>query len=127
MTEITIDISEVLKKLDPDKMQSAVKTALSGAADLIRADVKQYPPPPARSTYRRTGTLGRSWTKRIKHGARWPEAHIGTHVAYAPYVQDKQRQAWMHKGRWPAAQDVARQRSPDVVRLILQAVEKWAR
>ena len=151
-TSITVDVSEVLAKLDPEKMRHEVEVALGGAADIIRAGVKQYPsrqstgPQQWKSEkqrrwffaalregkiqvpYRRTGKLGQSWTKRIDRGSTWPAAVIGTHMAYAPYVQDADRQTAMHaRTPWPTAQGVAEEKSDEVVRFIKKALEKWAK
>lgn len=123
MTSITIDVSDALAKIDPDKMERALEAAITGAASLIRADIKTYPPKPAHSTYIRTGRLGASWAQQVKGR----QAVIGTHMAYAPYVQDADRQAWMHKGRWQTAQDVAQKRANDVKRFIETALARWAR
>ena len=120
---ITIDVSEVVAKLDPKDMERYINVALDGAADLIRADIKQYPPPPQDSTYVRTGTLGRSWSKKVSK----MQAIIGNNTRYAPYVQDEDRQAWMHRGRWQTAQSVARDKANDVRRFIVKALERWAR
>ena len=125
MTTITIDVSEVVKKLDPKDMERHIANALDGSADLIRADIKRYPAPPPQSTYVRTGTLGASWTKRIYRDAL--RAVIGSNIKYAPYVQDADRQAWMHRGRWHTAQSVARDRAQDVRRFIEQSLARWAR
>ena len=146
-TDITVDISEVLDKLDPRKMQAAVENGLKAAGDLVRADIKKYPgrqssgPQQWKSErqrrwffaalrrgeiqvpYRRTGKLGQSWTRTIEKGGRWPAAVIGTNRAYAPWVQDEERQAPMHaRNTWPTAQGVARDKQGDVVRVIEQAI-----
>ena len=123
MATITVDVSEVMRKLDPDKMERALEVALDGAADLIRADIKKYPAPPAGSSYVRTGTLGGSWAKRVQGMT----AVIGSNIKYAPYVQGADRQAWMHKGRWQTTADVAKSRAGDVKRFIERALQRWAR
>ena len=125
MPSITIDVSEVVKKLDPKDVERHLANALDGAADLVRADIKRYPAPPPASTYIRTGTLGGSWAKRVNRAAL--QAVIGSNVAYAPYVQDADRQAWMHKGRWQTAQDVVRQRATDIKHFIENALMRWAK
>ena len=123
MSSITIDVSEALAKIDPVQMEKAIEASMKGASDLVRADVKQYPPPPASSTYARTGTLGRSWASRVS-GLR---AVIGNITGYAPYVQGADTQAWMHKGRWRTTADVARQMADPVKRFIEAALARWAR
>ena len=69
--------------------------------------MKVYPPPPATSTYVRTGTLGAGWTIT-------PSASNGYTVrndtAYTRYVVGNAyglEQAWMHQGRWNLLRDVA--------------------
>nr|NIV28452.1 hypothetical protein [Anaerolineae bacterium] len=123
MTSIKVDVSEAVAKLDPKTMEKHLSVALDGAADLIRADIKKYPAPPAGSSYQRTGTLGRSWAKKVNRSAL--RAVIGSNVAYAPYVQDQDRQAWMHKGRWQTAQGVARDQARNVQRFIERALARW--
>jgi hypothetical protein len=150
MSEIRVDISEVLEKLDMRVMKDVVADALGGAADIIRADIKTYPgrqssgPQQWKSDrqrrwffaalrrgeiqvpYRRQGTLGRSWTREIDRSK--PAAIIGTHVKYAPYVQDANRQAPMHaRNAWTTAQDVVQKKSRAVVRFLEQALSRWAR
>ena len=125
MTSITVDVSEVVRKLDPKTMEQHIERALTKGAEILVADVKRYPPKPPESTYRRTMTLHDSWTN--KKGRSALQRVIGTNVGYAPYVQDADRQAWMHRGRWHTAQSVARDRADDVRRFIVTALERWAR
>jgi len=77
---------------------------LRGVAMLHEA-VAEYPPPPAGSTYRRTGTLGRRWTTRVETLTKF-EGVIGNNTVYGPYVQDKGEQAKVHQGRWQTIQSV---------------------
>ena len=121
--DITIDVSEALRKLDPKEMDKALETGLRGAADLIRADIKTYPPAPAGSSYIRTGTLGRSWASKVQRR----EAIIGNVTTYAPYVQGADTQAWMHRGRWRTTAQVAASRAGDVRKLLEAAISRWAR
>ena len=46
MASITVDVSEVVKKLDPQDLERHLSIALEGAADrCVRDDVRRYPPP----------------------------------------------------------------------------------
>jgi hypothetical protein len=68
-----------------------------------------YPPPPAGSTYSRTGYLGRSLTalvgrvadaaSEVREAGDDIEGVVGTNVVYAGYVIG-QSQAKAHRGRW---------------------------
>jgi hypothetical protein len=64
------------------------RKALTDAARYVRAKAAKYPPKPSSSTYRRTGTLGRSITISTIHQVGhtvWAE--VGTNLHYAPYVE----------------------------------------
>lgn len=111
----------------PKAQQTMKKSVL-----YVHSQVPGYPAPPAGSTYRRTGTLGRSVTtlaggnvhalSRIEGG---PPVRgiVGTRLGYAGYVIDRLRQAWMHKGRWWTLQDVV-QKSSGGIRKIWEAALK---
>lgn len=92
---------------------TAVHTAVKNNS--IRRLAK-YPPPPAGSTYVRTGELGRKW-----RGVGTPDrVRIENPMPYAGYVEGDDPdykpkyarstvdsdQAWMHVGRWPRALEV---------------------
>ena len=71
--------------------------------------------PPARTSYRRTGTLGRNWTMegpRVSGGGL--EVIVGNNVDYAPFVQGftrrRPRQRPVFKRyNWPNVEDVGKQ------------------
>ena len=85
--------------------QSMLQTVL-----YVQGKLPPYPPPPANSTYRRTGTLGRSVTSlkgahpnalsEVKSLGSEVHGIIGTNLKYAPYVIDQDKQAGVHSGRW---------------------------
>ncbi len=118
---IRVDVSEALRKIDPKDMERAISSALTDAANILRADMQRYPPP--KPTYQQTGTLGRGWTAPEITGM---QVIVGNNVAYGPYVQDSDTQAWMHKGRWQTVQDVAQKRAEDVKRIIEDTLARWA-
>lgn len=63
--------------------------ALEEAGRYVQAKAAIYPPPPPASTYRRTGTLGRSIAVGEVQGADSPRTYVevGTNLHYAPYVE----------------------------------------
>lgn len=100
--------------------------ALHGAAEDVGTTalglMTRYPRPPANSTYRRTRTLGRSWSKqpaqRTTEG--W-QVVVGSNGQIAPYnrvVQDRTRQARIHQGRWLTAQSAAEQMQSQAQRFV---------
>lgn len=58
-----------------------------------------------RIPYRRTGTLGRSITSKVRRTADAVYIDVGTNVSYAPLVIGKERQAAYHRGNWTPLQD----------------------
>ena len=124
MTTITIDVSEVVAKLDPKDIERAITQSVDGVADVLMGDMKIYPPPPPNSRYVRTGKLGRGWQKHVGFPKSWV-GNVG--VAYARYVQDYDWQAAIHRGRWQTTEMIARKRMHDIQRLIEQSLERWAR
>jgi len=130
---ITVDVSEAVERLDPKTMERYIIAALDGAADLLLEEIKPYPPKPPDSRYRRTMTLHDSWTKKVGRSRLMAllggnlKAVVGSNVKYAPYVQDRDEQAWMHKGRWKTAQDVAETKAQEVKDHIERALARWAR
>ena len=121
---ITVDVSEVVKKIDPAQLERALKSALGDAADEIQYEAQRYPAAPKES-YQWTYTLKRSWT--VQRGQSALQRIIGNNTAYAPYVHDPQEQAWMHRGRWQTTADIVRKKKKDVQAIIERALTRWAR
>ena len=121
MTTITVDVSEALAKLDPRDMEKALKSTLGDVGSEIQWEAQRYPPP--KPTYTRQQTLKKGWASKVRG---W-RVVIGNTTEYAPYVQDADRQAWMHRGYWQTTADIARKKTKDVVRIIEVALARWAR
>jgi len=106
---VTVEIhglNELVARMSksPALVRRLAGDAIEKSVHLIHGGVAQYPPPPPDSTYRRTGTLGRRWT--TKTDREKLEGRVGNATTYAPYVQDKEKQAAIHQGRWQTAQGV---------------------
>jgi hypothetical protein len=79
-------------------------------------DLARYPPEPAGSSYRRTGTLGRLWGIAMPDFATIPTGFEGTLVNNTPYGEFVQGedQAWMHSGRWEPAEAIAQKKRREI-------------
>jgi hypothetical protein len=66
-----------------------LELALRDTAMYLRSKMAQYPPPPPESTYRRTGTLGRSYafTPPELVGSKLV-VNVGSNLYYAPWVEE---------------------------------------
>jgi hypothetical protein len=74
-----------------------------------------YPPAPARSKYKRTGTLGRRWTTKVESTGDGVIGKVGNNTEYGPLVQSKKFQADVHKNRWQTDADAIRDNRKDIV------------
>ena len=127
MTITVKNLDAVQRKIDGIQRGDYLQGVASAGADVLRAEMRRYPPAIPDSTYRRTGTLGKSWTKQLMRGGRdggWL-AQIGTRLNYAPYVQDEARQAKVHQGRWQTVQSVAKDKRNEVVKFAQAAIRRW--
>ena len=110
-------LDELLSRLQayPREVNRAIRTTMEAALLTLWENVPPYPPPPAGSTYRRTGTLGRTLGSgegggssggrpdiyEIKQGSNFTEASFGTRLGYAPYViGDPQGEQASHMRHW---------------------------
>ena len=88
----------------------------------VRGLAKVYPAPPTGSTYRRTGVLRKGWGSKTNSSG--TSVTVGNAVPYAFWVQDRERQAAVHAGRWQTAQDIAEEKEADILKEIQKAVDR---
>ena len=91
---------ELARRLGGMQVARVLEPPMVRGLERFRSDLSTYPPAPPESSYVRTGTLGRSWAIDYTINARGMSGETGTAIPYAPYVQDAERQAWMHEDRW---------------------------
>jgi hypothetical protein len=100
--------------------------------DRVRARLEKYPPPPPASTYVRTGDLGRGWSNglvaadALGTNQYMDQVSIELHnpVEYAPYVQDEEHQAAVHRGRWTTAQQALKDETDSFLEDLSQSIEQ---
>ena len=104
-----------LKRLSAPELTSEMKKTTEKAVKYVHSQVPNYPPPPAGSTYGRTGTLGREITTEVRTMGTDIIGLIGSPTPYAPWVISTEQgsngagpQAWMHQGRWWTLQGVVK-------------------
>lgn len=79
---------------------------MTKALTLVHNEIATYPPQRP-SNYRRTGTLGRSWTTKLERmSTKLLSGKVGTNIKYAPYVQSEELQARQHRGHWQTDEQV---------------------
>ena len=124
MTTVTIDIDSRAARLlltrAPQRIDRALRAAMEDSTVLLLREQQTYPPAPAGSTYKRTNTLRRSWSRRIYRDGTAIVGEVGSSGNTAPYnryVQDQTMQATVHRGRWTnTAQETARRNTATIQR-----------
>lgn len=96
--------------------------ALFEYAQMAQAKTAPYPPP--KPTSDRKGDLGRGWSVKKYVGKSIIEnrATKGRGI-YSGWVQQRETQAWFHRGYWPTIEDKAE----DNVDIFYKAVERRVR
>lgn len=116
---IRIDDDEVRDLINrtPAKLNDAMLAAMNDATALVLRELKTYPPQPAGSTYKRTRALSNSWHREIEGSGLQIRGTVGSNDNIAPYnrfVQDAERQAAVHRGRWDTAQGVLQRNEQNI-------------
>jgi len=98
----------------------AIERAMKKATLHLQARIAVYPPPPPTSTYRRTGTLGRSITSEVK-GVGTDEVWgiVGTAIPYAPAVIGPEQPFYMK--HWKTITQHAEDEKPQVEEFFVEA------
>jgi len=123
---ITVEgLDELLKRFGTSNkvVNAEIKKAMTKAVYFLQSKVAVYPAPPPMSTYRRTGTLGRSITSEIKGVGGEIRGIIGTAIPYAPYVIGP-KQAAVHAGRWKRMTEHAKEQKGKVEEFFAKAGEE---
>jgi len=106
---------ELHRKFDAAQRREILRKPMQRSVLRLQRDMAEYPPPPANSTYRRTGTLGRRWTTQVRRIANGLRGKVGNNTSYAPWVQSWNFQAWMHQGRWQTDAEVLEENTRNIV------------
>lgn len=133
MIDISVNSESVLRAInetmDVDWLYDATEASLA----ILHDDIARYPAPPPRSTYRRKGLLGRTWTEIVRLVSGGVEGELGNNARsprgriYGPYVQDHERQAFMHEGRWATDRMVAERNESRIIGIFERMAEEVLR
>lgn len=127
--QVTIDeraVAAVVRKLDKlADLDKSLEGPMRDALDLVYTAISPYPPPPPQSTYRRTNTLGRRWTKETRSIPNGFEGRVYNDTEYARWVQGGQSQTAVHKRTgWKTDDSVAQDKAREVQAIVDQAISK---
>lgn len=122
MATITITgLDKVLRRRIFDESRN-MRDPLETSLRILQEYLAEYPAQRSGS-YRRTGDLGRNWTISISSStSNNLSGEVGNNVRgrkrpinYAPYVQSRPRQAWMHKGHWQTIEDAVEEKTQKII------------
>ncbi len=118
MAAVTIDIKGVdalIAKLGKVQATNILRPPMQRAVLRIQRDMQEYPPQRPGSRYVRgrgmanaagivehktSQQLGKRWTTKVFQEGAYLTGKVGNNVTYAPFVQSRQFQARIHRGRW---------------------------
>ena len=116
MVEIEIRGTDALiAKLGKVQATNVLRDPMQRAVLRIQRDMQEYPPQRVGSRYvrgrgmanaagvvahRTSQQLGKRWTTKIYQEGAYLTGKVGNNVTYAPFVQSRQFQARVHRGRW---------------------------
>lgn len=117
MVEVSIQGTDALiAKLGKVGATNVLRPPMQRAVLRIQRDMQEYPTQRVGSTYRRTGTLGRLWVTKVYQEGAYLTGKVGNRVRYAPFVQSRQFQARIHRGRWQTDERVVNLNARTIVR-----------
>ncbi len=108
-------VNDLRRVLEPPMQRSVLR---------LQRDMADYPPPPPRSTYRRTGTLGRRWTTRVQNPPGGLQGKVGNNTRYAPWVQSRRFQAGIHRGRWQTDEQVTERNRQAIIQDFNRTIQR---
>ncbi len=97
-------VDQLAQKLGRFDANQILRAPMARGLMEIQAALQEYPPQRPNSTYIRGGPksekLGSRWTHRIHTQPDGIYGVVGNNASYAPFVQNYQFQAGVHRRRW---------------------------
>lgn len=120
-------LDEIVKRFGTaDKIvKREVARALTFSAEDIVFSIRNYPPKPPGSSYKRTLMLAKKTVFKVYKQAM--RAVIGNNVSYAPDVIGDGTQAPVHRGRWKTISQHAAAKMPRIAGYMADANRRIAR
>lgn len=121
-------VAELIAKLGKLAAVQVLEPPMQRAVYRLQAHMQDYPPAPPRSSYIRTGTLGRRWTTRITKSSKGITGTVGNNTAYGPLVQSERFQTRTHRRTgWTTDERAVKDNERAIVDDFEQAIQKALR
>jgi hypothetical protein len=125
MASIKIEgVDKLLRKFNSlQQIHDILRPPMQRSVMILQAALAKYPPKRP-SLYVWTGTLGRSWTPRVRPEGDRLVGRVGTKVIYAPFVQSQAFQAEIHQDHWQTDVQVLENNKTRIMRQFELAIER---
>lgn len=107
-----------------ENLRPELRKTTDKATKFVWGEIPPYPPTPASSTYRRTGSLGRAMYSEVKEIGNDVAGVIGNNMTYAPWIvsatelgDGRGPQAKIHEPRWYTLQGVVQRAKNGVIQI----------
>lgn len=128
MLEVAIEAEQVEEMLQGLQTPGFLVKTFGEIGAQLNTDLAKYPPqrPPRGNAppYRRTNTLGRSWTHDQVTSLFSIRTIIGNVTPYARFVQGADDQAYMHQNWWQTTDEVLAQREQWIIEQVLDGIQQ---
>jgi len=121
-------VDQLAQKLGRFNANQILRAPMARGLMEIQAALQEYPPQRPNSTYIRGGPrsekLGSRWTHRIQTQPDGIYGIVGNNASYAPFVQNYQFQAGVHKRRWLTDKAAVERYKPGIMADFQRAIDR---
>ncbi len=121
-------VDQLAQKLGRFNANQILRAPMARGLMEIQAALQEYPPQRPNSTYIRGGLrsekLGSRWTHRIQMQPDGIYGIVGNNASYAPFVQNYQFQAGVHKRRWLTDKAAVERYKPGIMADFQRAIDR---
>src|SRR3954465_14386022 len=114
-------MDKLIRKLGAAKAIQTYEPPMQRSVLRLQRPMQAYPPAPAHSTYRRSGTYGRRWVTKVISSAGGLVGSVGNNVSYAPFVGSSIFQTTAHRATGWETDAKAVQENEDAILADFQA------
>lgn len=122
-------LQDIVKRLSHlDNLGGVLDVPMEQSLTMLHADIAPYPPQAVPlEVYRRTGTLGRLWTSKVKTSRAGAVGTLGNKTPYAIYVQGDKQRDFHERAGWVRADKQMEKRENDILAFFKKAVDRALR
>lgn len=118
-------LDKLYKKLDAAAATKTLEPPMQRSVLRLQRSMQVYPPPPAHSLYRRTGTYGKRMTTKIDRSGNGLVGRVGSNLYYAPFVGSNMFQTiWHRRTGWTTDLQAVEQNEAEILADFAAAIDR---